>query len=132
MAMTVKDIYDSAIRLLAESTNAVDNEDYEERAPYLVAIFCSEECSTDAALRRLHGHEQITYSDSVYMGLEESFPLLSSLAPAAAYYLAAMLVIDDNVELSDKLYEKYCDSMSRLCESIPAVSERICDRYNLR
>ena len=130
--MTVKDIYDSALRLLAESTSAEDYADYEERAPYLIAIFCSEECSTDAALRRLHGEAQIKYTDSVYIGLAEPFPMLPALAHAAAYYLAAMLVIDDDSELSDKLYEKYCDSMSRLCESIPAVSERICDRYNLR
>ena len=130
--MTVKDIYDSALRLLSESTSPEDNNDYEERAPYLVAIFCSEESSTDAALRRLYGQAQVQYSDSVYMGLEESFPMLPALAPAAAYYLAAMLVIDDDTELSDKLYEKYCDSMSKLCESIPAVSERICDRYSFR
>jgi len=127
--MTVKDIYDSALRLLAESAAAEDNNDYEERAPYLVAVFCSEERSTDAALRRMGGYPPSKLSDSVYIGLAEEFPLLPSLAPAASYYLASMLVIDDNEELSDKLYEKYCDSMARICGSIPAVSERICDRY---
>ncbi len=127
--MTVKDIYDSALRLLAESVAAEDNNDYEERAPYLIAVFCSEERSTDAALRRVDGKPQAKLSDCVYVGLGEEFPLLPALAPAASYYLASMLVIDDNEELSDKLYEKYCDSMSKLCGSIPAVSERICDRY---
>ena len=35
--MKCKEIYDSALRVLAESTLPADNDDYEERAPYLIA-----------------------------------------------------------------------------------------------
>ena len=35
--MTVQDIYDAALRILAESSDPADNSDYAERTPFIVA-----------------------------------------------------------------------------------------------
>ena len=40
--MKNREIYENALRLLALSAHEGENEDYEERAPYLLAAFCTE------------------------------------------------------------------------------------------
>ena len=45
------------------------------------------------------------------------------------FYLAAMLVIDYDEELSDKLYDRYCDSVSVISSAIPFEIESIINRY---
>jgi hypothetical protein len=46
-------------------------------------------------------------------------------------YLAAMLVLSEDAELSDKLFSRYCDAMSRAVSEIPMVSGKTVDRYGL-
>ena len=48
---------------------------------------------------------------------------------STATYVAAMLVLDENEELSDKLYSRYCDLMSDLCATCPASAQPIVDVY---
>lgn len=127
--MTVKDIFVSALCLLAESTSEADTEDYAERAPYLVAAFCTEAQDTDEALRVATGAAEAPQFNAVYISLEDDFPLLKRFTSAAAYYLAAMLVIDEDEQLSDRLYDKYSDAMSTIRQSIPAQCESINDSY---
>ena len=126
--MKNREIYDSALRFLAESTNSIDNEDYEERAPYLLAAFCNEVRDTDAAIRCAHGETQKSFN-SVFLSLDSDFPLSEMFCTAASYYLAAMLVFDDDADLSDRLYDKFCDSISRIRCTVPALCENITDRY---
>ena len=92
--MTVKDIYDSALRFIGESTVDGDNDDYEERAPYIVAAFCAEVEATDRAIRKLHGKNEENSFSQVYLAFDNEFPLLEIFYTPAALYLAAMLVID--------------------------------------
>ena len=127
--MVIRQIYDCALRILAESTVALDNSDYEERAPYLVASFCTQLADVDAAIRKALDKEQTKQFNAVYISLDDEFPLLDRLSASAALYLAAMLVIDDNTTLSDKLYDKYCDAISRIQDSVPALTESISNRY---
>ncbi len=127
--MFLRDIYESALKFLAESSGYGDNSDYEERAPYLLAAFCNEASSTDAALRRSLGIQATASFDPVYIDLNAPFPLLPRFTTCAALYLAAMLILDDDRELSDTLYDKYCDSISTICASIASVAEKITDRY---
>ena len=127
--MKCKEIYDGALRILAESTRPADNDDYEERAPYLLAAFCSELSNTDSSLRRLLGKDERVEFCEVYLPLDNDFPLLSRFASAAALYLAAMLIIDDEQDFSDKLYERYCDRISSICSTVPAVAEKIKNKY---
>ena len=69
--MTCKEIYDTAISLVAESRDPADTADYEERAPYLLAAFCSELADTDKKLRTLLGEtgaEKLRgYGDMLYL-----------------------------------------------------------------
>ena len=115
--------------MLAESSVDGDNEDYEERAPYLLAAFCTEARDTDASLRIALDERESDDFNAVFIPLENDFPLLDRFSSAASLYLAAMLIIDDFPEMSDRLYDRYCDAMSSIGRCVPAVCESIQDRY---
>ena len=127
--MTNRDIYFSALHLIGESANTEENVDYEEKAPYLIAAFCSESAETDAAYREYKNLSSAPSADQVSIPLESNFPRADRFANAASLYLAAMLIIDENMELSDKLFDRYCDSMATIQSEIPSKIEKIADRY---
>ena len=121
--MLCEQIYESALALLGESLNPGDNNDYEERAPYLIAAFCTEAQETDKAWRNsLNLGTQIIW-DPIRIGLDDLFPLSDRFACAAAFYVAAMLVIDSDEDLSDKLYDRFCDAMSTIDSNIEIPEE---------
>ncbi len=127
--MQNRSIYDAALRLLAESTVEGENEDYEERAPYLIAAFCTEMTELDGLLRTAAGEAIAALRDTVYLPLEDIFPLSDRFTAAASLYLAAMLILDSDEERSDKLYGQYSDAVSRIADSIPATLLPIVDKY---
>ena len=127
--MTNRELYDAALRLIAESTNEGDAADYEERAPYLLAAFCTEMATLDKHLRASRGDGCDVSIDAVLLPLEESFPLSSRFTAAASLYLAAMLILDTDEERSDALYGQYSDAVSRIADGIPAISRPIVDKY---
>ena len=127
--MQNQEIYDAALRFLGEDPGADENADYEERAPYLLAAFCSEASPLDARLRESGGQNTAPSYSAVFLPLENDFPLLSSLGTAAALYLAAMLILESDEDRSDKLYAQYSDVMSRLYDTIPASLHPITDKY---
>ena len=128
--MTNQQIYKSSLRLLAESTGVGDNDDYEERAPYIIANFCSETYDADVAYRKAYNLESPNEISEVYLPLENEFPRSPRFSSAACVYLASMLVLDTNPELSDRLFDRYSDMLAGICSSIPALIENIEDRYN--
>lgn len=127
--MKIKEIYTSALHLIGEDDDTKGNEDYEERAPYLIAAFCSEAEATDAQYRKAHGLDAAKPFSYISIPFEMDFPCCDRFATAAAMYLAAMLIIDENVELSDKFFDKYCSIMSTIYSEIPAVIEKITQKY---
>ena len=127
--MKNRDIYKSALHILSQPVSEDENEDFEERAPFLISSFCFDALEIDSILRKILGIEPLGEFNRVFLPLDEDFPLVNKLAPLAAKYLAAMLVIDENSELSDKLYEQYCDGISRLRSEIPCVIESIKNKY---
>lgn len=127
--MKCKKIYDTALRLLAESTEPDDNADYEERAPYILASFCTEHQKADNTLRKFTGEKVGTEINELYIPLENEFPLLKDFAVCASLYLAAMLAIDDFPELSDRLYEKYSDSASKIYSPICGIPSATVNKY---
>ena len=120
--MLNRDIYDLALRMLAESTVMGEAEDYEERAPYLIAAFCTEMSELDERLRRAAGETTTTYY-AVSLPLDLRFPLSDRLFTAAALYLAAMLILDSDEDRADKLYEQYLADTKRISDSVPVPSE---------
>ena len=126
--MQNRDIYISALRLIGE-LSLQDNKDYEERAPYLLAAFCTESAEIDAAYRKEHSLASRPNVSSVCIPLDADFPCTDRFASAATAYLAAMLVIDENMELSDKLFDRFCSIMATIQSEIPSKIEKIADRY---
>ena len=122
MSSTNRQIYQSALGLIGELNDPMPCDDYEERAPYILASFCSLACEIDERLRIIDSLDAQPSFSHVCLSLDASFPLCDRLCPAAALFLAAMLVIGENDELSDSLYDKYCDAIARVGSSVGIAS----------
>ena len=127
--MTIREILDSAAALICETVSEADSADYLERTPYILASFCSQCKRVDADYRRAYGLEAIAYPGRATLNYSECFPFVDELIPAATYYLAAMLVLDENEQLSDKLMDLYTDAVASLAASLPMLLERIAEKY---
>ncbi|MBO7176250.1 MAG: hypothetical protein J6W14_02640 [Clostridia bacterium] len=127
--MKNRELYAAALRLIAESTAEGDNPDYEERAPYLLAVCAQEAAEIDRKMRKIRGLSEAPEHNPVFLDLDSEFPLLNELMPAAILYLAAMLILEDDESRSDVLYDRYCDTLLRMEENLPASLEAIADRY---
>ena len=127
--MQNQEIYDAALRILAEDPRAAENADYAERAPYLLAAFCSEASEVDVRIRAAKQQTAADPFSAVLLPLSSEFPLLPCFCTPAALYVAAMLILESDEDRSDKLYAQYSDVMSRLCDSIPASVHAITDQY---
>lgn len=114
MAYTNNEIYLLSLALIDESQSKGDTSDFEERAPYLLASFCSLCKRLDKSLRARDGLAEQAAFSSVMLPLENEFPLCDPLCAPAAAYLASALVLDENPALSESLYERYCDSIALL------------------
>ena len=125
MSVTNREIYTSALSLIGETANNENIADYEERAPYLIASFCSSNTSLDKKIRKAEDLSNAARFSPIYLSLERDFPLCDILASAAALYTASMLTIDEDDDLSDSLYDKYCDTMASLNASYSAEEQRI-------
>lgn len=120
MSVTNSEIYDSALALIGELNERYSCTDYESHAPYLLASFCSLNSGLDKTLRELDAADAAESFSPVYLSLDSSFPLCDAFVPLAAMYLGAMLVIDDDPDLSDSIYGKYCDAIAELSASVEA------------
>ena len=127
--MRNKDIYVGALQLLSQRADVEETADYEERAPYLIATFASEAARLDAAYRKAHDVEPGSAVHPVYASLGDLFACCDRFAPAACAYLASMLVIDEDPDLSDRLFDRYSDLMAGICCEVPAQIEPILQRY---
>ena len=128
--MVCKDIFDGALHVLGEGCiNDAREREYEERAPYLIAAFCSEAASLDKHYRCAHGLEEQKEFPCVSIALSDDFPLADKFFTPAVNYLASMLISDENGDLSDKLFARCCDALSSLYTELPATISSIKNRY---
>ncbi len=118
-----QEIYNNALALIAQDINGKDIDDLEDRAPYLIASFCCSAKNIDKSIRKDEGLDEQKNFSSVYLSLNEDFPLCSTLSSPAALYVAAMLMIDEDPDLSDSIYDKYCNAMAPLT----AIHQAVCD-----
>lgn len=127
--MTNQDVFDLALAYLAEESEA-DCADYEERAPLLLGAFVQECREMNEFYRFSHGLESSQMLSGLSLSLEDDFPLEDRFAPAAALYLAAMLIEMEDETISDRFFARYADEISRICQmGMPAVRESIGDVY---
>ena len=117
--MKCKDIFKSALRLLNEKGEETGNEDYAERAPYILASMFSEAATLDKKYRAAFKLESQPFFNPAYNVLTSIFPLCDRFAAPAAFYLASLLIIDANEALSDAFYERFCDGMATISTEIP-------------
>ena len=114
MTYTNNDIYLSALALIDESSAKGDTSDLKERAPFIIATFCTICRSLDKKLRLRDSLDTQPKFSAVKLSLDGEFPLCEALSAPAATYLASMLVIDENPALSETLYDKYCDAIATI------------------
>ena len=126
--MTCNEIYTVALGMVCESS-ANNNSDYEERAPYLLAAFCSSCRALDARYRKANELDIAREFSDSYLALTEEFPLHRVFSSPAAAYLAAMLVVDENEEMSDRFCALYSDGLSKIQASLPCKVESIENHY---
>ena len=127
--MTNRELLTSAVALVCEDKENIPA-DYEERAPYLLASFCTQCLPIDLKYRTASNLLlNPPYRETVMLSLDLSFPLSPIFAPAAIYYLGAMLVIDENEVLSDKLFDLYVNSISEIQSALPMWSSPIKEVY---
>jgi len=129
--MTCREIYRAALRMVCEKETDGDTSDYEDRAGYLLAAFCTEASRADNRCRMENGEGPVPPFAKLFLDLDSEFPLLDLFLPAAEYYLAAMLVMDENEEMSERYFARYTDAMSMIEEQPLAKVTSIKDRYNL-
>lgn len=129
--MTYEEIYKGAVQMLNEDPSSDFCDDYERRAGYLLATFTSLALPMDKLHCEANNLLAPTASNASFVELETQFPLSALFAPAATYYLAAMLVLDENEDLSDKLFALYVNEIATIQSSLRAKSEKTADRYGL-
>ena len=105
--MKNREIYEGALRLLAEPDDEARLEDYGIRTPYILGGFFYENSRLDEEYRRALGLDAHKYSYAVYVNLDSDFPFAERFALAAEFYLASMLVIEEDNDLSDRFFDKY-------------------------
>ncbi len=130
MPVTVKDIYDQALAILGEAPDPDGAHEFAERASYLTASFCANTADIDRDFRDSHGLGTQPEFSEIYLELDSTFPFCERFATPAAYFVAAMLILDENESLSDSIYEKYCDALARTISEIPYKKERIANVYS--
>ncbi len=127
--MTYRQVYENALRLISETGDSVDVSDYEERSNYILATFLGQCAPADRQYRAAHQMSASVTSPVAYVEPDQSFGLSDVFVTPAEYYLAAMLVMDENEELSDRFFALYTDAISALLSSLPCSTESISDRY---
>ncbi len=129
--MKLREITDAALRLVCEDPDLIDTDDYKERATFILPTFCGHCSALDDRYRSAHAMNQKPSFSAACMLPEEEFPLADAFIAPATYYLAAMLSVDENEELSDRFFELYTDAIASVEAGLPAKAEAISDRYSL-
>ena len=131
--MICHDLIKSAISIVCENTTITfGNEDYNSRAPYLLATIVTQYAKLDGDYRKANGMEsKVISTDAVVLNPNDEFPLCDVFAPAAIYHLASGLVIDENEEMSDKFFDRYISAILDIRKTLPASVGAIVDRYGL-
>ena len=126
--MINREIYDAALALLAEEQDEL-SADYEERAPYILSAFMCECRELDGAYRRTHGGVQ-TPDDEEPVDLDDEFPLSHRFFTAGVYYLAALLVENENDGLCDRYFARYAAVLKSITDAAAlGTSSSIRDVY---
>lgn len=115
--MECQNIIRKAKRLIGESISPIEDDDLDERCGYILASLFSELSSIDKKYRKAHSMPPQPSFHQSYVEASSEFPLCDKFSKAAEFYLAAFLIEADE-ERSDLFYEKYCDSICSITNSL--------------
>ncbi|MBQ3196240.1 MAG: hypothetical protein IJB65_07235 [Clostridia bacterium] len=127
--MTGKDIYDLALEILGyKNADGSDNEDctdYLNRAVGLINILIAETLWLDRLLRQDKTAAPV-YIHSVEDAVRCNGRLARGVLP---FGLAALLAMEEDIQLYDRLYKRYLEEINGIKEEVAAVRHDICDCY---
>ncbi len=133
---TVKITETSGVELFPEKSEAAKKaymdsimEDYTARAPYIFAALVSEASRLDQLYRKAYDLPDQPPYDVMEISLDSEFPLCDRFVSAAVNYTAAMLILDDDVSLYEKLFHRWCDAICIIGTEIPATLHGIVNKY---
>ena len=112
-------IFTDALHLLNINDDSEECIEFTDRAPFLIASVCLEAWDIDKLYRKVNNLETQPVFNPTGFKLNDFFPLADRFITPAAFYVASMLISDTNMELGDSLFDKYCESMSKIVESLP-------------
>ena len=127
--MSNQEIYDAALRLIGETSNLDFNEDYRDRAPYLISAVCHRYAALDALYRQAHGLDKQKLLEINNYPLPTLFPLSDAFAPPVSMEVAGLLVLAENPKMSEHLTSWASNSIAELQRSIPFKKEKIQSAY---
>ncbi len=126
--MTCNDIYLSALGKMGERPSVPRNDDYAERAPYILGSVLSDLSSLNGQYLSARGEEGESFEGS-YIALTDDFPLHPRFAGVVSDYLASLLTIDEDEAVSDKFFDAFCHGVAKITAEIPAERQKILDVY---
>lgn len=127
--MTLRSVYETALKLIGEVEYTASETELAERAPYIGAALCTEAAALDRAYRKAFGLDEAKPFPTLFLSLESDFPLSDRFAPAAAYYMAAMLILDEDTDLYEKLFDRWCSDLAAISAEIPFVKGSTAEVY---
>lgn len=131
MSMLYRDIFNAAVEMLSEDHATGDVEDYERRAGYLLGTVTAQLKPIDKRYRAAHSQGEAVKSTALCVDLDTAFPLCDAFVSAATYYLASMLVMEENERMGDRIFALYADEIASIEASLPATARSITDRYSI-
>ena len=127
--MTNHEIYDAALRLASEVANTGTNDDYQERAPYLIAAACHRYAALDSCYRDANGLESQKILEINCFPLTTLFPLCNVFSVPVSMAVAGMLVLEENPQMSERLLKIADDVIAEIQKAIPFKKEKILSHY---
>lgn len=129
--MLYRDIFNASVEMLSEDHATGDVEDYERRAGYLLGTVTAQLKPIDKRYRAAHDQGETVKSTVLCVDLDTTFPLCDVFISAATYYLASMLVMEENERLGDRIFALYADEIASIEAALPATAQSIIDRYGI-
>ena len=129
--MIYRDIYQAAVQMISEDHIVGDVEDYERRSGYLLGTVTAQLKPIDKRYRSVHNEGEPAKSTALCVNLDATFPLCDAFISAATYYLASMLVMEENERIGDRIFAMYADEIASIEASLPTTAKPITDRYGL-
>ena len=133
MSCTCQDVYETVAALIGEDHSDSAAEPIKQRIPALISVCAVEMYELDRAYRMyVLGNPESASSADIFPGvssLSDPLPVCDRLLAPMSFKVAALVVRDENPELSEMLMSDCVKSCAAVAESIPAKVGYTLDVY---